>query len=267
MTDHLLRGLAPITDAVWDMLDDEAKTRLSTALGARKLVDFAGPHGWQHSATNLGRVGPVVAAPADAVIARTRSVLPLAEVRADFTLSRSELDAGARGALDVDLGALDAGARRIATVENAAVFAGWDAVGITGITQATPHPPISRDDDPRRFAQQVAAAVAVLKDAGIDGPYGLALDRDDWVNVVGGNDAGGQSLLEHLRRILDGPVEYTPGAEGAVVLSLRGGDFVFDSGEDLSLGYSSHTSESVSLYLEETFSFRVATPEAAIALV
>ena len=53
---------------------------------------------------------------------------------------------------------------------------------------------------------------------------------------------------------------------GAVVLSLRGGDFLFESGEDVSLGYSHHDADSVHLYLEESFSFRVATPEAAVAL-
>ena len=51
-----------------------------------------------------------------------------------------------------------------------------------------------------------------------------------------------------------------------VVLSLRGGDFLFESGEDLSVGYDYHDPDDVHLYLEETFSFRVATPEAAISL-
>jgi uncharacterized linocin/CFP29 family protein len=59
---------------------------------------------------------------------------------------------------------------------------------------------------------------------------------------------------------------WAPGVDGAVVVSLRGGDFLFESGEDLSLGYSHHDADSAYLYLEESFSFRVATPEAAVAL-
>ena len=43
---------------------------------------------------------------------------------------------------------------------------------------------------------------------------------------------------------------------------MRGGDFLFESGQDLSIGYDSHDSETVQLYLEESFSFRVATAEA-----
>ena len=64
---HLLRGHAPITDAGWALLDDEARERLRSALAARKLVDFDGPKGWEHSATNLGRTTAVEETPTTAV--------------------------------------------------------------------------------------------------------------------------------------------------------------------------------------------------------
>jgi uncharacterized linocin/CFP29 family protein len=47
---------------------------------------------------------------------------------------------------------------------------------------------------------------------------------------------------------------------------MLGGDFLFESGEDLSIGYETHDADAVHLYLEESFSFRVATPEAAVEL-
>jgi uncharacterized linocin/CFP29 family protein len=50
------------------------------------------------------------------------------------------------------------------------------------------------------------------------------------------------------------------------VVSLRGGDFVFDCGQDLSIGYLSHSADKVRLYFEESFSFRVVEPYAAVAL-
>jgi uncharacterized linocin/CFP29 family protein len=76
----------------------------------------------------------------------------------------------------------------------------------------------------------------------------------------------GDTLLDHLRKILEGPIVWAPGVKGAVVVSLRGGDFLFESGQDISIGYDSHDSDVVRLYLQESFSFRVATPEAAVAL-
>ncbi|MGN7800354.1 family 1 encapsulin nanocompartment shell protein [Leifsonia sp. 22587] len=263
---HLFRELAPITSSTWEMLDDEARTRLLPALNGRKLVDFTGPNGWGHSSTSVGRVTQVIDAPTSGVTARARVVLPLAEVRVQFTLARSELDAADRGAVDVDLSALDKAAADLATTENSAIFNGWDAAGFTGIIPAIPTPTVRDSAEPADLARAVAAAVAQLKRSGIDGPYGLALDTDSWVDVEGGSDEGGSPLAHHLHRILGGPALWVPNTPGPVVVSLRGGDFAFESGQDIALGYSSHTSDEVTLYLEESFSFRVATPEAAVAL-
>jgi hypothetical protein len=110
------------------------------------------------------------------------------------------------------------------------------------------------------------AAVERLLCSGITGPYGLALGREQYRRVVETAEHGGYPLLDHLRKILEGPIVWAPGVEGAIVLSLRGGDFLFESGQDLSIGYESHDAEVVRLYLEESFSFHVATPEAAVAL-
>lgn len=43
-------------------------------------------------------------------------------------------------------------------------------------------------------------------------------------------------------------------------MSLRSGDFLFESGQGPSIGYDPHSGEVVRLYREETFSFRVAMP-------
>ena len=62
--------------------------------------------------------------------------------------------------------------------------------------------------------------------------------------------------------------EAKPGDDEEAVLprGMRGGDFILDCGQDVSIGYDSHDGEVVRLYLEESFSFHVATPEAAVAL-
>jgi uncharacterized linocin/CFP29 family protein len=265
MSSHLLRRLAPITSETWDLLDQEAKDRLPVALGARKLVDFTGPLGWEYSATNLGRVGAVVGTPAERVIVRERQVLPLSEVRADFTLDREELVAASRGAADVDLTPLDDAAHRIASAENAAIFTGWDGSG--GIVPQSPHDPIRHDaQSAASYDDLVASAIATLKRAGIGGPYALALGPADWTAVVEGSDEGGYPLVRRLHSLLEGPVEWVPGIDVGVVLSMRGGDYLLEVGEDLSIGYADHSAETVDLYFEETFSFRVATPEAAVAI-
>jgi uncharacterized linocin/CFP29 family protein len=264
---HLLREHAPITPAGWAELDQEARERLVAALAARRLVDFSGPHGWEHSATNLGRIEPVAEAPCPGVTAVRRRVLALAEMRAPFSVAREELRAGDRGAEDVDLDELSDAARSMAVAENRAVFHGWTQADMVGITEASPHPEIPRTADFNDYPSHVAKAVELLLQSGVSGPYGLALGTDDYTGVIETAEHGGYPLFDHLRKILGGPIVWSPGVQGAVVLSQRGGDFLFDSGQDLAVGYDRHDAETVHLYIEESFSFRVAEPEAAVALV
>ena len=263
---HLLRSIAPIADSGWEVLDQEARERLTVALAGRKLVDFTGPLGWDHSATNLGRTDPVAPEPHEGVAAVRRRVLPLVELRSEFTVSREELRDVERGALDADLSGLDESAHRIACAENLAVLHGFEEAGIVGVTEASSQSPIPLSDDFDAYPEQVAKAVELLRRQGIGGPYGLALGPESYTGVIETTEHGGYLVLDHLGKILDGPIVWAPGVQGAVVLSLRGGDFLFESGQDLSIGYDRHDADTVQLYLEESFSFRFATPEAAVTL-
>jgi uncharacterized linocin/CFP29 family protein len=199
------------------------------------------------------------------VSGRQRRVLPLVELRADFELSRDELRDADRGADDADLAALDKAAHQIALAENVAVFHGW-AGAITGIAEASPHEQLSLGDATDEYPRPVAEAVEQLMCNGVSGPYGLALGREQYRRVVETAEHGGYPLLDHLRKILEGPIVWAPGVKGAIVVSMRGGDFAFESGQDLSIGFDSHDSEVVRLYLEESFSFHVVTPEAGVTL-
>jgi uncharacterized linocin/CFP29 family protein len=263
---HLLRSIAPISDAGWAEIDEEARERLTAALAARKLVDFAGPRGWGHSASRLGRTRALDATPVEGVRAAQRRVLPLVELRRDFELSRDELRDGDRGAPDMDLESLDLAAQEIARAENVAVFHGFPDADITGITEASPHAPIALAHDADDYPGQVAKAIELMLRVGVGGPYGLALGPGCYTAVIEATEHGGYLVFDHLRKILGGPIVWAPGVDGAVVLSVRGGDFLFESGQDLSVGYDSHDAGAVRLYLEESFSFRVATAEAAVAL-
>jgi uncharacterized linocin/CFP29 family protein len=263
--DHLYRELAPVSDAAWGQIEDEAKSRLVTQLAARKLVDLSGPHGWDHSATDLGRVEEVPS-PAEGVGALRRRVLPLVELRASFSISREELDDAERGAGNIELPELDEAVRQMALAENVSVFHGYADAGILGITESTSHSPLSFGDDMEQYPMVVAQAADLLRRSGIGGPYGMAIGPDIYTGIVETTEHGGYLLFDHLRQILGGPLVWAPGVEGGVVLSLRGGDFVIDSGQDLSIGYSDHDASVVRMYLEESFTFRVIEPDAAVAL-
>ena len=147
--------------------------------------------------------------------------------------------------IDIDLDALDEAARRIAHAENVAVFHGWAEAGIRGIAEACTHPAVALSDDFNAYARHTAEAVETLLRGGIGGPYALALGPDQYTGVIQTTEHGGYPLFDHLKKILaGGPIVWAPGVRGAVVVSLRGGDFLFESGQDLSIGYDHHDADS-----------------------
>ena len=73
--------------------------------------------------------------------------------------------------------------------------------------------------------------------------------------------------MQHIRRLIETEIIWAPAIEGAVVLTTRGGDFDLHIGQDVSIGYLSHTEATVQLYLQETFTFLLLTTEASVSLV
>ena len=121
-------------------------------------------------------------------------------------------------------------------------------------------------DSYTEYPRLAAHAVSTLREAGVDGPYAAILGPRCWTGVIETTEYGGYPVLEHLRLILGGPVVWGPAVDGAVILSVRGDDFQLSCGEDMALGYITHDSGSVALFLEESIGFRVLTPEAAVPL-
>lgn len=262
----LLRELAPISDTAWKAIDEQARQALTVELAGRRLVDFVGPKGWEESAMNLGRVTALKGAPAEGVTGALRQVQPLVELRAPFTLSRSEVENIARGAADPDLDPLIQAAIQIGRAEDRAVFHGWSAAGIGGICERTPHKPLKIPDKYEAYPGLVAEAVRTLKMAGVGDPYAIALGPRCYTGLMQAMGHGGFPVLEVVKHVVNGQVIWTPGVDGAVVLSTRGGDFELIVGRDLSIGYTSHDATKVNLYLLESLTFRVLSPEAAVWL-
>jgi uncharacterized linocin/CFP29 family protein len=191
--------------------------------------------------------------------------LSLVELRADFAIKLSELRDYDRGRPDVDLDEFDEAATRSRSPRT-------PPSSMAGRRSGSP---ASRKRLRTRHRSSAPGGVVSPARRGGGrapardrdrGPYALALGRDQYTRVVETAGHGGYPLLDHLRKILDGPVVWAPGVEGAVVVSQRGGDFRFESGQDFAIGYDRHDADAAQLYLEQSFSFVVATPEAAVPL-
>jgi uncharacterized linocin/CFP29 family protein len=261
---NLHRELAPISDAAWAQIEEEASRTLKRYLAGRHVVDLHGPSGVALSAVGTGHLHNI-GAPADGIIARQRDVKPLVELRVPFELDRQMIDDVERGANDSDWQPVKDAAKKIAFAEDGAIFEGYAGGGIEGIRQRTSNPVETLPSDVRNYPDAIAHAVNQLRLVGVDGPYSVLLSADAYTALAEARDYG-DPVLEHVRRLVDGEIIWAPAIAGAFVLTTRGGDFDLHIGQDISIGYSSHTDTAVRLYLQETFTFLLLTTEAVVAL-
>ena len=261
---NLHRELAPISDAAWAEIEEETTRTLKRYLAGRRVVDVPSPAGLALPGIATGHLRPI-ASPAEEIIASQREIKPLVEVRVPFELSRQAVDDVERGSDDSDWQPAKDAAKKLAFAEDRAIFNGYREADIQGIREETSNPIATLPADVRDYPDAVAQALSQLRLVGVNGPYSVLLGANEYTELAETRDHG-YPVLEHVKRIVDGNIIWAPAIEGAFVLTTRGGDFELSIGQDVSIGYLSHTDSAVRLYLQETFVFRVLTSEAAVAL-
>jgi uncharacterized linocin/CFP29 family protein len=262
---NLHRELAPISSTAWTQIEEEASRTLKRYLAGRRVVDLQGPGGEKLSAVGTGHLRSIAAPTAEGIIARQREVKALVEIRVPFELDRQAIDDVLRGANDSDWQPVKDAARRIAFAEDGAIFDGYSAAGIQGIRQGTSNPVVTLPADIRHYPEAIAEALSRLRLVGVNGPYSVLLGADAYTALDESSDHG-YPVLEHIKRVVDRDIIWAPAITGAFVLTTRGGDFDLHVGQDVSIGYVSHTDSAVRLYLQESFTFLLLTSEAAVAL-
>src|SRR5271154_4812371 len=261
---NLHRELAPISDTAWAQIEEEASRTLKRYLAGRRVVDLQGPSGVALSAVGTGHLQNI-AAPGNGILARQREVKPLVELRVPFELDRQMIDDVERGSDDSDWQPAKDAAKTIAFAEDRAIFDGYSAAKIQGIREGTSNPIMKLPADVRDYPDAVAEALSQLRLVGVNGPYSVLLGAKAYTELAETRDHG-YPVLEHVKRIVDGDIIWAPAIEGAFVLTTRGGDFELNLGQDVSIGYLSHTDATVRLYLQESFTFRLLTSEASVVL-
>lgn len=263
---NLHRALAPISDAAWKEIEEEASRSFKRNSAGRRLVDVRGPLGVDVSSVSLGHQKSIEA-PATGIDAHLRLTQPLVELRVPFTLSREAIDDVDRGSQDSNWDPVRDAAAELARAEDRAIFEGYPAAGITGIRPAAPATPITLPSDVVDYPEALTKATTALRLTSVEGPYSLALSADVY-QLVNESTNHGFPLRDHLQRLLiDGGIYWAPAIDGAILVSTRGGDFQLTIGEDVSIGYHSHDADTVQLYFQESFTFQSLTPEAAVPFV
>ena len=160
---NLYRELAPITEAAWAEIEQEATRTFKRHIAGRRVVDVSEPGGPVTAAVSTGHLRDV-ASPGDGVIAHLRESKPLVRLRVPFTVRRRDVDDVERGSQDSDWDPVKDAAKKLAFAEDRAIFEGYEAASIEGIRrlQLEPAARAARRPagDPRRHQPGALGAAA-----------------------------------------------------------------------------------------------------------
>lgn len=260
----LKKAIAPITDKAWEEISDRTNEILKTYLTARKFVDIDGPNGLELGGISTGRLITPDDQPHDGINYGIREVLPFVEIRKPFELDLWELDNIERGAKDVDLGPLEEAVKEVAFFEEKVIYQGFEPIQIKGMEQSVESDPVEIPKSTNAFLKELGKQILHLSQNGVEGPYSLIITADEWLNLIELSE--GYPISMQLKEILGGKVIVNQTNENSFLVSERGGDYELVQGQDITLGYDSHDTHKVKLYLTTSFTFRVLSPEAIIVL-
>lgn len=263
--DILKKDMAPITDAAWKEITDRKNKVLNNYLTARKFVDIDGPNGFDFSAVSTGRLTIPKNNVKDGVKYGIRSILPIVEVRKPFELDLWELDNINRGARDIDLESLEKAVKQVASFEENAIYQGLDTAGIKGLSESNHYSPINLPAEYEDIIKFIGAQINLLQRNAVEGPYTLILEENYWLELI--NLVDGYPIIKQLTEMLGGQIIVNDHSEKSFLVSDRGGDFELTLGQDVSVGYESHDSKKVTLFISESFTFRILSPESLIVLL
>lgn len=254
--------MAPLSNEMWKEIKDQAKNVLATSRTIRKFADVDGPYGSDFAAVSTGRFKVPRQKWKSGINYGIREVMPLVEIRIPFELDLWELENIERGAKDADLDKLDKAVKEVVNLEEDIIYKGLNSAGIRGFEKSSKYPTENLPDNPSEILKHIGAQITRLQQNGVEGPYTLVLEESYWLELV--NLTDGYPIIQQLKDLLDVQVIVNKNFDKSFLVSKRGGDYELTIGQDTTIGYHAHDERNIKLFLAESFTFRVLSPEAVL---
>ncbi len=258
--DYLGRRDAPVGADTWKQLDDAMVMAAKSQLSGRRLIAVEGPLGF----------GQKVIALADT---RTEectyasNVIPLTVLTSAFQLGKRDIASFEKDKVFLDTNPVSCAAIECAGKEDDLIFRGIQ--GMPGLLNAegSGSYTLTKWEKIGAAADQVIDAVTRLDDAGIHGPYSMALAPAQFNLLLRRYPQGEGTELDHVKTIVtDGIVKASALKKGGVLLASGRQYCSLVIGQDMSIGYNGPSGEYLDFSLSESLALLIRVPESICVL-
>jgi uncharacterized linocin/CFP29 family protein len=254
------RDDAPLSPRLWEILDGTVLGVARGELAGRRLLEIDGPYG-----LGLKSVPLADEEIEDGVF--VSASLPVTVLRRQFALNVRDLAAFEREPSSIDLGPLVEATRAVVRKEDELVFRGSARTPGLMTSERAAGADLSDWTELGAAERDVLEAVSALDEAGMHGPYALALAPRRYNLLLRRFETAAVSELDVVRTIATEGVVKAPALEDGGVLIQAGREFAhIVVGQDLSLGFVGPNEGGLEFFVSESLALRVLVPQAVCTL-
>jgi uncharacterized linocin/CFP29 family protein len=257
---YLGREEAPLGAGTWQLLDSTMIEAAKSQLSGRRIIAIDGPFGFGL------KVIPVNDYDLEEGISGSGFV-PVHEIKSEFCLGKRDIASFEKDKLILNTSPAACAAINCAAKEDRIVFHGIQGspglLTVEGSSSLT----LSKWEKPGTAADQIIEAVTKLDDAGVHGPYCMALAPALYNLLLRRYPQGNATELEHIRNIItDGVVKAPVLKKGGVIIASGRQYATIVVGQDMTIGYIGPAGDSLDFYIIESLALLIRAPEAICVL-
>lgn len=256
----LYRELAPVSQEVWEEMEETLMDVFKTYLSARRVVKVVGPKGRDYNVITEGRLDKTEEE--SNICYSNYKVIPLTEARVEFEMGRWELDNITRGAKDIDYEPLEEAAKQIALFEDNAVYNGLEKARIKGLIESAETAEIEFGNDANSMLDSILKGLVKLRKVYQEGPFTLVVGEEIYKRIL--TQGSNYPLERRIEDLIGSKIVYSHVLDGALLIPYDHDDLELTIGQDLSLGYQANDNKRVRFFISESFAFRVLDPSIII---
>ncbi|HOP72246.1 family 1 encapsulin nanocompartment shell protein [Thermoclostridium caenicola] len=267
--DFLSREASPLSEALWKQIDSTVVGAATRVLIGRRFLKLFGPLGIGVQHISVDDADHVEQVAQDGLITtRGRKVLEIPMIYDDFLLYARDLEAADRSGFPVDLSKAAAAAEACALKEDKLIFFGDNRVGYDGLLTVPGANKIERKDwsTGENAFSDIAAALELLTEKGIYGPYALALSPDLYMQMQRIQPGTGLLEIDRVSKLVGGHVFKSPvlGKGKAVLVASDERNMDLVVGQDMATAYLEQTELNHRLRVLETVLLRIKRSQAIV---
>lgn len=261
----LNRTKAPFGAEVWSVIDSTCREFFQKRLNLRGVVDFDDSYNYDSDSISTKELKNHTNK--NGISISTREPLKIVEIKKHFDVDSSIIEDIKRGVENFDDAPFANAVKEFSSLEGSILLDGLKEANIGGILK---HKDLEKVElkGSKEILLGVAKSLGVFRNRFVDGPF-VALLSSATLAKLYTEFYDGMSLKSKLDEILGTNsivVSEDIGDNSILILSQRGGDFIFYSGLDISIGFEKCDDKKCTLFLLETMAFRVYDCDGALLL-